>query len=204
MNKILTTEENKTIEYYDQNAVEWSEKHSGGTMFDQDMKELFNLVPSGRVLEIGVGGGEDAIKLIKYYGDKNYCGVEPAKGLIKRARERNPQASFIQKTIYDMDFPRNSFDVFWVCAMLIHIPKSRLNEALTKIGDCAVDKACGFISVMEGNFDMEESRPGRFYSLWSPEEFERELIKANFSIYSKRRIVPEKGSPWLAYILNFC
>lgn len=202
MAKTLTKKEKTTIEYYDQHASEWSEKHSGGTMFDEDMQEFFKLVPSGKILEIGAGHGEDATKLIKHFGIKNYCGVEPAKGLVEIARKRNPQANFIQKTIYELDFPQDSFDAFWVCAMLIHIPKEKLNEALIKIRDCVKDKSFGFISVMEGNVNMEEDRPGRYYSLWSQEEFERELTSAGFSIHRKRRFIPGKGSPWLAYILE--
>ena len=200
MAKNLTKKEKVTIEYYDKYALEWSEKHGGGTMFDEDMQELFRLVPSGKILEVGAGQGEDAAKLIAHYGNESYYGVEPAKGLIERAIKKNPKGNFLQKTIYDMDFPKDTFDAFWVCAMLIHVPKKRLNEALTKLCDYIKKKSFGFISVMEGNIDMEESRPGRFYSLWSQEEFEKELKKADLSIYRKRRIIPEKGSPWLAYI----
>lgn len=198
----LTQEERNTINYYDQHAQEWSDKNSGGTRFDPDMEELFKLVPSGKLLEIGAGHGEDAQKLIRHFGVENYTGVEPAKGLLQIARERVPDGNFIQAGIYDIDFPTNSFDAFWVCAMLIHLHKDKLHDALVRIHNVVKDGAYGFVSVMEGDADMQESRPGRFYSLWGQEEFEKELKSAGFKIIRKRRIEQQNGNPWLAYILE--
>lgn len=199
---MITKEEQLTIDYYDKNAHTWVEKHHGGGMFDNDMDELFELVPRGKVLEVGVGSGGDAKRLLNYYGEDNYVGIEPARGLLKIAQHAIPLGKFFQKTIYDMDFPKGAFDAFWVCAMLIHVPKNKLSGALLKIRGVVKKGAYGFISVMEGDMDMEESRPGRYYSLWSKEEFDSELASAGFRIVKFKRIVPEKGSPWFAYILK--
>ena len=129
-------------------------------------------------------------------------GIERAKGLLKMPRKSGPGINILDEDIFGMNFPSNNFDAFWVCAMLIHIPKNNLLKALKKIKDCLKKGSHGFISVMEGNQDMVESRPGRYYSLWSQEEFEKELSKAGFDVFRKRRIVPENSSPWLAYILK--
>lgn len=200
-NKYLSKEEEKTIGYYDEFAKEWSEKHSEGTMFDPEMKTVFELSPRGKVLEIGVGHGMDASKLIKQYGVKNYIGCEPAKGLLKLARKKNPLAKFENISIYEIDGLNEKFDIFWASAMLIHIPKARLAEVLELIHKVIKTGGIGFISVMEGNADMLESRPGRHYSLWSQKEFGKALKKAGFQVLKKRRI-ETNASPWLTYIFK--
>ena len=197
----LNIQELKTIEYYDQNAEDWSERHSGGEMFDPEMELMFGLLTAGKILEIGTGSGEDADKLITHYGSENYVGVDASKGLLKIAQKRNPKANFINLSIYDLGKLDHKFDGFWVSAMLIHVPKNKLQAAFENLKNVLNDRAIGFISIMEGTADMEESRPGRHYTLWMPNEFEKELKDAKFEIIKSRRI-ETKASPWLTYILR--
>ncbi len=198
---VLTPEEIKTINYYDQSAKEWSEKHWGGTMFDPEMQLLFKLLPKGRILEIGSGHGEDAAKLINHYGIENYIGCEPAKRLLKIAKKKNPKANFINISVYELADLNQKFDGFWISATIIHIPKDKLDKVFKNVHNVIRKGGIGFLSIMEGFADMEESRPGRHYSLWMADEFEKELIGANFNIIKKRRI-KTSASPWLTYLLK--
>ena len=200
-NKQLTDEELKTINYYDKFAKEWSDKHSGGIMFNPELELLFKLSPKGKVLEIGAGHGEDARKLIRQFGVENYVGCEPAEGLLKIAKKNNPKAKFENITVYELEKLKQKFDVFWISAMMIHIPKKRLNEVLEVIHKVINEGGAGFISIMEGDADMGESRPGRHYSLWNQKEFEKALTSSKFKILKKRKIMT-KASPWLTYLLR--
>src|SRR3989344_3277821 len=160
----LTSEEQKTIQYYDEHAGEWAQKHgmadpSNYKLFDPEMKLLFKLRPTGKVLEIGTGHGGDAIELIAQYGVENYVGIDASTGLLKIARSRNPGADLRQQNIYEMSFPDEIFDVFWISAMLIHVHKNKLQNALKNVRRVVKPGGIGFVSVMEGNADMEESRP---------------------------------------------
>ena len=202
VNKKLTKKERTTINYYDQHSNEWAERHKGGREFDEERDILIKLVPSGKLLEIGTGPGRDAKVFIKHFGINNYTGIEPAKGLIKIALKRNPKVKIQNENVYEMDVPDKYFDAFWSSAVLIHIPKNKINRVLKKIKRAMKKGSYGYISVMEGNVDMEEGRTDRFFSLWGQEEFEKELSVAGFKIYKKRRIVRSKGSPWLAYLVK--
>ena len=197
----LSKEELKTIDYYDQNAPEWSEKHSRGTMFDLDMELLFKLLPEGKMLEVATGSGEDATKLLAHYGIENYIGTDASTGLIRIAKKRNPKANLIHLSIYDLEKLSQKFDGFWISAMLIHVPKDKFQIALKSLKSALSGGAIGFISIMEGSADMEESRPGRHYSLWEASKFEKELKDAKFEIINSRR-TETNASPWLAYILK--
>ena len=201
----LSFKESKTINYYDKHAQEWKVKHKQSGNFGRlspEFKLFLKLLPKGKVIEIGTGTGEDAINLIKKYGIGNYVGLEPAKGLMEIAIENNPGAKFLNKSIYEIDFPKNTFDGFWLCQMLIHIPKNRINIALNLVNNILKPKSIGMISILEGNnTEMEESRPGRYYSLWNDEEFSNVLKKNGFEIVHKRKL--ETGfSPWLIYVLR--
>lgn len=201
----LTPKERQTIKYYSEHSEEWKVKHKQAGKFGRlatEFKLFFKLLPTGKIIEIGTGTGEDAVNLIKKYGIKNYIGIEPAKGLLKIALRNNPGANLVNKSTYDIDSPENTFDGFWMCQMLIHIPKGRMNEALQEVNNIVKPGGIGLISILEGlNADMEESRPGRFYTLWADTEFSQMLVKNGFEIVHKRKL--ETGSsPWLIYIVR--
>ncbi len=203
--KSLTREESKTIKWYDDQAETWAQKHGlnrdKSLMFQPEMNILFKLVPQGKVLEIGTGHGGDAIQLINHYGVDNYIGVDASSGLLEIAKSRNPTADLRLCSIYDLDFS-NEFDAFWASAVLIHIPKNKLQLALDRLKEAIKTAGIGFISVMEGSADMDESRPGRHYSLWSKDEFERELFLAGFEIIHHRKIKEPGNAPWLTYLIK--
>jgi len=199
---MLTDEEKQTVEYYDKHSLEWVEKHGNNKAALPDMEKLFELVSGGKILEIGVGSGKDAKLLINHFGINNYIGIEPALGLLRIAKKKNPKAKFINLSIYDIDFPSGYFDSFWISAMIIHIPKNKLVIVLKKIRKYIKKGSYGYFSVMEGNSDMEENRNGRYYSLWSQEEFEKDLKRGGFEVFRLRRLVPDTGSPWLGYIVK--
>lgn len=200
----ISDKEKITIAYYDQNANVWAVKHGLGQkreIFLHAMQQFFNYLPLGKIIEIGSGYGGDARELIKHYGVDNYIGVEPAKGLLTIAHKQNPNATFLQKSIYSLDFPANSFNGFWTSAVLIHLPKNRLAECLTMLKKITKDSGIGFISVLEGEGDMEESRPGRYYTLWKKEKFEEILKNNNFTILYFEKIETDE-SPWFVYVIK--
>jgi ubiquinone/menaquinone biosynthesis C-methylase UbiE len=204
MHTSLTSKERETILYYDQHAEEWRTKHKQVGDYgrlEPEFKLFFDLLPKGRIIEIGCGTGEDAINLIDHYGVDNYIGIEPARGLRKIAEENNPKAKFIDTTIYSLVFPQDSFDGFWLCQMLVHIPKDRLNDAFSSLKKVVKKKGIGMVSLLEGNEDMDESRPGRYYSLWTQAKFTDILEENSFKILHFRKL--ETGaSPWLIYIIE--
>lgn len=200
----LTAKEKETINYYTEHSQDWRVKHKQIGKFGRltpEFKLLFKTLSKGKIIEIGTGTGEDAKNLIKHYGVANYVGVEPSEGLRKVAIENNPKAQFIDTSIYDLKPLKGLFDGFWLSQMLIHIPKNRINQALKSLGDTLKKQSVGMISILEGEGDSQESRPGRFYALYNDKEFSN-ILKANgFEIFHKRKL--ETGhSPWLIYFLQ--
>lgn len=203
MPKELTPPEVATVDIYDRNASRyvqnWLETNGSGLGVPSRIKgEFVKLLPSGRILDIGAGGtGREANWFLGRGYD--YVGVDVSRGMIDQAQKNCPQARFEQASVYDLDFAQ-SFDGFWCLAVLLHIPKDRLDQALAAIKKNMKPKAYGFISTKEGNGEATEP-DGRFHVRWQPEDFEKRLMSAGYDIIDRDRAQIRQIS-WLDYIVQ--
>src|SRR5260221_12158468 len=127
----LNKTQQKTINYYDENANEWVKTH----VVDKTdkLKKFQKLLPKGKIIEIGSGDGLDAFNLIKLgYG---YTGTDASKSLIQIAQKRNPKVTFNNIPVEELskNFNEDCFDGFWTAATLLHIPKNKINKDLQNI-----------------------------------------------------------------------
>ena len=77
-----------------------------------------------------MAAGRDIDNLIKHgYG---YTGTDISEGMLNIVKKRYPKQEFYKQSVYDLSFPKK-FDGFWAVAVLLHIPKSRIDEALQAI-----------------------------------------------------------------------
>lgn len=192
----------KTISFYDNNAISWVNAHGGNngeSYWQIEMDKLHKLLPSGKVIEIGSGAGKDAAALIKM-GYK-YTGTDASKGLITVAQQRNPNATFINKSVDELDFPDGSFDGFWTAATLLHIPKDRIDTALQSIKRVIKSEGIGFISMKAGSGERIDLETGRWFSYYSQEEFKEVLVRNKFNIIGQETRKGEKDW-WLVYYVR--
>lgn len=197
----LTAAEQETIATYDRQAENWATDHLTRGFWAEELAAFHRLLPAGRILEIGSGGGRDARELIEYGYD--YVGTDIASGLIAQAQKHNPDATFVQRSVYDLGF-EDEFDGFWCSAVLLHIPRDRISEALGQIRHACRAGALGFISVKEGIGEKLEtdSFGSRFFTYWQNEDFQKTLSKLSFAIeYNGYRPMSER-TRWLTYIVR--
>lgn len=200
----LTPEEKLTLQSYDKYGADWANAHKDFTFWAKELFRFNKYLPSGKILEIGAGGGRDAKMLIQSGYD--YLGTDISKGLLRAAQKNLPNTKFLQKSVYNLDFPKNSFDGFWACAVLLHIPKSRINEALTQIHNAIMPGGVGFISVKKGEGEEVTVEPPpdgkRFFAYYSLEEFKNVLTKNGFKILYTKERKKTKKTTWLIYIVT--
>lgn len=191
--------EKQTIEYYNNSAETWANSHGGKeekSYWETEMRKFLELLPKGKVLEIGSGTGKDASALIAMGYD--YIGIDASEGLLKIAQERNPQTTFKNVSVYDLDFPGNLFDGFWCVATLLHLPKSRIDEALKRIKTQIKPGGIGFISMKAGAGEREDKKTGRWYSYYSKKGFAEVLERNGFKVIEEKNRKGEKEW-WLCY-----
>jgi SAM-dependent methyltransferase len=152
-------------------------------------------------LEIGCGGGRDAKELIALgYG---YVGTDISAGLLEEAKKNNPGATFQQVSLYDLNFTE-PFDGFWCAAVLLHIPKRRIDEALQAIKKNIKKGGIGFIAIKEGDGEKMETEggldgDGRLFVYWQNDEFKQALTSNGLEVLQEGYYPKSERTKWLTY-----
>ena len=194
-----TDREKQTVDFYDQKAEVWVAAHGGNektSSWQSEMERFHELLPSGKVLEIGSGAGKDAEALIKM--GYEYTGTDASGGLIKIAQKRNPQATFRHVEVHELDIPEHKFDGFWTAATLLHIPKNRIDEALQRIKTQIKSGGIGFITMKAGAGEREDPETGRWYAFYSKEGFQAVLERNGFCVIEEKNRKGKKDW-WLCF-----
>ena len=168
---ILTKTEKATLNFYDKVAINYHRDRPPGakTFWRKDLNTFHKLLPGGKILEIGVGGGREAAELIKF--GYVYTGVEPSKGLLDEVKKEKLKGKFLNFSVYNLDFPDKNFDGFWTCATLIHMPKKRIKEVLENIKRVIKPGGIGFISLKKGIGESFDKPGERFFAYYTKREF---------------------------------
>lgn len=196
----LTPQEQGTISTYDKIAHEYAVSRSKIILWKPEMNLLKDLLPTGHLLEIGAGSGRDCKELIKL-GYK-YTGIEPSGGLLAIARQQNPDARFDHNTLYDLNY-KEKFDGFWCTAVLLHVPRNRIDEALQTIGRNLKSGAIGFITIKEGigeqvRIESEDPTSRLFFTYWDTESFKAVLHRNGYEVLREGRRI-HLDVDWLTY-----
>ncbi len=192
----------RTVRYYDGQAEDWAGKHGGyenESYWKTEMEKFHQLMPHGRIIEIGSGAGKDACALIKMGYD--YTGTDASSGLLSVAQRRNPEATFVNAAVHDLQFPENSFDGFWTAATLLHLPKTDVDSALQLINKIVKHNGIGFISMKQGSGEKEDVETGRWFSYYQLDEFGEKLTQNGFEIVENNTRKGEKDI-WLVYFVR--
>lgn len=197
----LTPAEQLTLASYDRQAAQWSNAHMTAGMWSAEMADFHEALPSGRLLEIGSGGGRDAKELIPLGYD--YVGTDVSHGLLEQARKNNPTALFNEMSVYDLPY-ENEFDGFWCAAVLLHIPRDRLPNALSVIARAMKPGAVGFITLKEGaQAKFEDDDTGkRYFVYWQNDAFKAVLAKHGFHVIQEGYRPVSERTKWLTYIVR--
>ncbi len=206
MTKPLTEEESQTLAAYNAHGIAWSTAHHEQGWWKPEMERLKYFLPAGKILEIGSGSGRDALDLMSF--GYEYVGTDIADGLLEVARKNAPGLTFLKQSVYDLNFPEKSFDGFWCCATLLHVPKARIDEALQCIRRLIKAGGYGFISIKPGAGerlipdDFGEGTTGRFFAFYSMTEFHAVLERNSFAVVEERQKQVTEKKSFLVYFVR--
>lgn len=198
----MKDEEKKTVDYYDSFAEAWAAGHGGNegaSYWQTEMARFHELLPGRKVLEIGSGAGTDAAALMAMGYD--YTGTDASKGLLQVARKRNPTARLLNVTVHDLDFGVEKFDGFWTAATLLHIPKTRIDEALVRIKGVIKPGGVGFISLKQGEGEKTSIETGRWFAYYGEAEFREVLGRSGYKTVEVQ-VRPGEEDTWLAFFVR--
>jgi SAM-dependent methyltransferase len=149
----------KTIETYDVSAVELAKYFKGIGPRTEDIELALKLAKavhgSARIVEIGCGDGRDAMEIVKQVSW--YEGFDPSEGLLRLARDRLSQFSFVQASALTYSYPTD-LDVIYAFASLLHVSKTDLEEVFQKASNALRKGGIFYISLKERSSYTEETK----------------------------------------------
>ena len=189
-----------TLDYYNENALEYFD-----TTINADMTEQYNLFlkylgTSGRILDLGCGSGRDALyfKKLGYVVDA----IDGSEELCKLATQYTKIPVKCMK-FNELDM-LDSYDGIWACSSLVHINKKELIDVLKKISKAL--KEDGILYVALKNGIGEETIKGRYFSYIEKDEFEKISNSLGFKLIdflsAKSVTNKEEKRYWNSYILK--
>ena len=144
--------------------------------------DIFKDFPQeGTLLDIGCGDGR-FVPLLPDLGipPERYLGMDLAEAQVRFAQKRFPNHSFEAGSFYEVGecYP-GRFSGLWCTSVLMHIPRSRLSEALSSLRASMQRDAVGLISTYCGNEDVLLDN-GMLVTLYGVEELVAAFHEAGF------------------------
>lgn len=211
-------EEEITLMSYAKIAETWNDTHSNPNFWIKEFEEFRYYVPQGRIIDIGSGGGRDALLFQEYKPLYTYIGVDASQEMILEARRLVPSAIFLKMDMYSLNFQKDFFDGFWASLSLLHIPKRRvlgifkrkIDVVLGQIRKVVKKNGIGFIVIKEGEGEKiicDEKGNKRFFSFYSLAEFSKILTENGFEVLEAepdfKNYNPEGNKTiWLKYFVK--
>lgn len=184
----------KTIESYDESAKIFSEKFK--SLMDLDRRPEFlkfiDLIPGKRILDLGSAAGDHA----HYFSQKGLdvtC-VDLSKNMVDLCKSKNLKAFVMD--IEDLHFEPNSFDGIWPVASLLHVPKSKISNVLSKLHSILTSDGVLYVCLKEGEgerFIDDSDSLKRYFVFWRKDELLK-IFGNKFHIIDFRRTLFGKNT----------
>ncbi|MFZ2523224.1 MAG: class I SAM-dependent methyltransferase [Minisyncoccia bacterium] len=142
---------------YNKIAEDWVKDHNIDTWWVEGTDIFLSKLSAGAlVLDVGCGGGVKT----KYISNKGFkvLGIDFSEKMIEIAKRENPDQTFKVLDVYNIDKFEKTFDGIFAQAVLLHIPKSRVIEVLTKIKSRLNDGGYLYVALKALNEDKEEEK----------------------------------------------
>ena len=139
-------------ETYNRIAEDWYKDHHGDDWWVKGTDKFISLLkPHATVLDVGCGAGVKS----KYLLDRGLkvIGVDFSDKMIEIAKREVPKGEFYVKDIYDLKDFNKTFDGVFAQAVLLHIPKARIGEAMDNLASRLNEGGYLYVAV-------KQSRPG--------------------------------------------
>ena len=195
----------ETISAYDAAAVEYAaETAQMPDAIRADIARFARLLGgSGRVLEIGSGGGRDAREMESLGLSVRRTDIAP--GFVQLLREQGYEAEVMDPLSDDLDDPQRpgvKYDGVWAQACLMHVARQDLATVLRRLADVTKPAGLLFVSVTEGDGQrVETGRTGRRYHQtdWREPEL-RKVVSTSGWVVDEVWSSEGKTSPFLNLI----
>jgi ubiquinone/menaquinone biosynthesis C-methylase UbiE len=181
----------RTIASYESNATSYAQFSSDRSGLSRLHSRFVELLPPGSlVLDLGCGAGHDAAELASR--GLRVFGCDPARGLLVEGLTHPEIGAFIQAESRQLPVIDSTFDGIWACASLLHVPRSKIDQALTEAFRVLKVGGVLFTSMSEGDdvgpisLDPGEFMPDRTYIYYRADDWLQTMTRSGFEIIDQR------------------
>lgn len=196
-----------TVRSYDAAAAEYAAEAAVmpewvATEIDAFVAELGG---SGRVLEIGSGGGRDALELEKRGISVRRTDI--SKGFVELLRDSGFEADLLDPLSEDLADPLRPgmpYDGIWACACLIHVVREDFGTVLARLAEATRTGGPLHASVREGDGEDVSAHgsaaaPRRYAeTYWREPALRTALTGAGWIVSEVGRCIGRPGDRWLS------
>lgn len=167
----------KAVDYYNKNAKEYCDNTLNVDMSITMNRFVNHLQNGGVVLDAGCGSGRDSISLI----ERGYrvVAIDASKAMCEQARA-NASIPVTNVRFEDIAYEKE-FDGIWACASLLHTPKSKIVDVISKLRDALKDDGVIYMSFKYGEGERF-TEDGRFYNDYKPHTIAELLTDCNLEL----------------------
>ncbi|MGA8258079.1 MAG: class I SAM-dependent methyltransferase [Nocardioides sp.] len=198
-----------TVASYDRRAEQYrAATPSSGLQVEAALDDLARrLGPGSRVLEVGSGGGRDAVALEQRGLSVRRTDITPA--FVSQLREQGHRADVIDPLVDDLadpERPGELYDGVWANACLLHVARADLATVLTRL--CAATRPGGWLrfSVKEGSGDGWSTHGSiespRMFTYWQAAELDALLPETGWQVEATAAADGQRGERWLEYLVR--
>lgn len=202
----------KLKDTYNRIAEEWHQDHQSDNWWQEGTDQFVSYLGKGAsVLDVGCGGGTKS----NYFVIKglSVMGIDFSEKMIDISSREVPQARFQVLDVNDIDKLDESFDGIFMQAVLLHIPKKKVDKVLSKAVKKLNPGGYLYIAVKEkaeGEIDQEVKKEydygyeyERFFSYFSANELRQHLKNVGLEVVYQDVKPPSRTarkSNWLQII----
>jgi pseudaminic acid biosynthesis-associated methylase len=122
---------------------ELNKKNYGHSRTEINRGFLGKMAKSSRILEVGCNIGNELLCL-RAMGFTNLYGIDIQSDVVKAARSRNTDITFLEGSAFDIPFKDGYFDMTFTAGVLIHISPKDIKTAMREIVRCTRRYVWGF------------------------------------------------------------
>lgn len=192
---------NNTIQYYQQNAEQFSRETRSVDFSQNQDKFMSKLKKNDTILDFGCGSGRDT-KCFLEHGFQ----VEAIDGSEELCRLAGEFTGIkVKHLLFQELAEKDKYDGIWACSSILHLPKQELIEVIQKMSLALKSKGIIYTSFKYGTFEGE--RNGRYFTDMTEDSFE-EILQATKELQIEEQWItsdvrPGRGNEkWLNLILR--
>ncbi|WP_347405165.1 class I SAM-dependent methyltransferase [Mesorhizobium sp. WSM4884] len=194
-----------TVRSYDAVAAEYAAEAAAmpGWVATEIDAFVTGLGGSGRVLEIGSGGGRDALELEKRGISVRRTDV--SKGFVELLRSNGFGADLLDPLTDDLADPQRPstpYDGVWACACLIHVAREDFGKVLGRLAEVTRTGGRLHASVRDGDgedISTHGAAPRRYAeTYWREPALRSALTDAGWVVSGIRRCMGRPDDWWLS------